>query len=187
MASSGRARRASRRGAVGVDADVCCGGPFADESWHDGVCGAERLGPGTGLGDVLGLGEGVVGVCEKLVEMRVDAELAVGIKVLGDAGPGWSALEGVVHDDDEVWVCGCGFDGCEGGFGPSLGCAEEVVAPGDGLVDELKSDDDVGVLEGAVFSGHGFENGDGAGEVLGLLPVDGAGAAGVVEAVLAAR
>ena len=138
---------------------------------------------------MLGLGEGVVGVVVEGVFVDVDAEcsLAVGVaEGLGDGDEFGGALEGVVRADEEGGVGDDGFHGRVGVDSPLLAGGEVVVARSGWFVDHFDADDDVGVFLGAVFLGHGDEDGGGLVKVVVLLPVHGTLVAGVLLAVLGA-
>ena len=116
----------------------------------------------------------------------VECEGTLGRKGGGDVGPGRKGLEGVVHDDFEGRICGGGFDGGVGVARELAGGVDVIGGRGDGLVDKFEGDDDVGIGGRAVFLGHGFEDADGEVEVGRVLPVNVAGVAGVVVAILRA-
>lgn len=95
---------------------------------------------------MVGLGEGGGGGGEELVVVGVEGEGAkVGGEGGGEIGPGGEGLEGVVHDHCECGVCSGGFHSCVGVKGELAGGGDVVGGVGDGLVDNLKGDDDVGV------------------------------------------
>ena len=155
------ARRPRGSGAVRVHAHVGQDAPFTHVHGHDGAGGLETRGPAADLGDVLGLGEGVVGVVVEGVFVDVDAEgsLAVGVaEGFGDVDEFRGAFEGVVRADDEGGVGDDGFHGGVGVDGPLLAGCEVVVAGSGWFVDHFDADDNVGVFLGAVFLSHGDEN-----------------------------
>ena len=187
LAAGDAAARAGRGAAVRVHANDGGAAPLADKGRRDGV-GARKVGGlGADAGDVLGLGEGNFGVGEDLVEMRVDSEGAGGAQRAGGVGPRVGALECVVHDDHQVGVRRGVSDGLVG-VAHELDRGVELVATlHQGFVDELKPDDSVGVLGGAIFLGHGGEDGNGLFQIVPLLPENITCVAGIIKSVLGAR
>ena len=132
---------------------------------------------------MVGGGHGDLGGGEDLVLMGVEEDVLVSGRGAEFAVPvGLDVFEGVVDGGAEV-----GRGGLDG-FVAGLVVAEdfvEVEIGAEGLVEEFDHGDDVGV--GGVALGEVFDGGDGLGDGGALLPVDGAVATAVVEAVLRAR
>jgi len=140
------ASRACGGAAVGVDANVGDGGPFADVGGEAGGGGCEGRALDAGEGDVVGLVEG--GGCggEELIVVGVEGEGAGGGGERGgEIGPGGEGLEGVVHDYYEGGICSGGFNSRVGVLGELAGGGDVVGGVGDGLVDNFEGNDDVGV------------------------------------------
>ena len=161
-------------GAVGLRAR-----PFADDGPFVGA--GELWAQSAGGGDVFAGGHGVLFGGEDLVLVGVEDDVLVARGGVELAVPvGFEVLEGVV---DAGCVVGAG-----GGDGFVAGLVEgfdavEVERAAEGFVEEFDGGDDVGVA--GVAGGEVLEGRQGLGDGVALLPVDGAVAAGVVEAVLA--
>lgn len=146
LTSSHIAAGAGLGAAVRKDADVGGAAPFADVRWGERVGGAERWGVGADFGDVAGLRKGFVRVGEDLIEVGVNANATAGAELRGEGCPFLRPAKGVVHDDHEIVVRGCGFDDMVAVSSKVFNRIEGEAVLKARLVDKFNADDSVGVL-----------------------------------------